>query len=128
MNILKFVLMLSSLIYSSAYCVTSNNIDGTQFMTMSDTCWVSPSKTYGCDYIPILLTVDPNSMTDIKTVCNTSSKSGYTNTDFANLINTRLSNLGLSDCRVTVMKGYETHQLRDQCPSVFNKYCKTLSF
>lgn len=128
MNILNFALMLSSLIFSSAYCVTSNNMDDKQFMTMSDTCWVSPSKTYGCDYIPVLLTVDPNSMTDIKTVCNTSSKSGYTNTDFANLINMRLSSLGLPSCHVTVMKGYENHQLRDQCPSAFHQYCKTLDF
>ena len=124
MGILKFGLMLSSLIYSSAFCIPSNTMVDQAFMTMSDKCWVSPGQTYGCDYIPIILTMDPDSQLDLKKVCDTSFKENYTNKDFAGLINSRLSSLGLSTCQLSVMKGYGTHLLRDQCPKVFNEYCK----
>merc|ERR1711924_242755 len=109
------------LISTPAYCVTSNNTKDEQFMTMSDTCWVSPHKSYGCDYIPVLITADPNSMTDIKTVCN--SKTGYTNNDLAYLINSRLKEVRLGICQVTVIKGYEDHQLEVQCPTQYKQYC-----
>lgn len=119
-------MLLSSLVFSSAYCITSNSstsLDNTNFMIMSDTCWVSPEKSYGCSYISQLLTIDPDSMMDIKTVCDDSTKSGYIISDLASLINSRLSQFGLSICHLTVMKGYEDHQLKDQCPDAYKQNC-----
>lgn len=122
MNALKKILIIICLSFSTSYYV--NNVNDNSFMTMSSTCWISPDKEYGCDYIPIILSYDPDSYQDIKKVCDTSQKGNYTVTDFANLVNTRLDNLGFESCQLTVIRGYGNYQLRSQCPKVFDKYCK----
>jgi len=115
--------------FSEAYCGNSWNTDNTgttQFMTMSQSCFVSPGKKYGCDFIPELISFDPDSSIDVKKVCDTSFRGNYTNTDFATLINSRFNSYGLSMCKVSVAGGFERHQLRTQCPTVFHSYCKTV--
>jgi hypothetical protein len=94
----------------------------TPFMQMDKDCWMFSDKKFVCDDINIVIEYDPDSMDDVKTVCNQSSINNFTNDDFAHLINSRLKQYYIP-CVVHTINDLGSTQLKKHCSEMYADKC-----
>ena len=93
------------------------------FIKMNHQCLLYSDKTFMCSSVPRILDFDPDKSKDIITVCTETKAGKFTNDQLASLVNTRLKELGLDKCNISVIEKFSGHQFKEQCPSVINNYC-----
>jgi hypothetical protein len=114
-------LLLAFLSATSASPILHRTLE-TPFMQTSSDCMMFSDKKFVCDDINNVIDYDPNSMDDVKTVCNQSTINNFTNDNFAYLINSRLKQYYVP-CVVHTINDLGSTQLKKHCSEMYANKC-----
>jgi hypothetical protein len=94
----------------------------TPFMQTDNGCLMFSEKKFVCDDINSVIDYDPDSMDDVKTVCNQSNINNFTNDDLAHLINSRLKQ-NYIPCVIHTINDLGPIQLKKHCSEMYETQC-----
>ena len=122
MNFLTLFIFGLSLGNGNSFYIKNNS---EPFLSINYECWPVSKYEYACEDINSILSLDPYKEQDIAEVCSKIKKGSFTNNQFAGFITTKLHDLGLTTCNVSVLNNLGNKELIKQCPKLYGTYCKS---